>query len=94
MRFKNFPVFISETGIEDEHRPEWFSYVGEEVRKAVMFGVPVKGVCLYPIVNHPVGMMTGIVTTVCGVIRMIKAGGIFTNRWRKKSNAKRRLSMQ
>lgn len=47
------PLFVAETGIEDEARPEWFRYVCEEVKIAVEKGVPVLGVCLYPIVNHP-----------------------------------------
>ena len=47
------PLFIAETGIENEARPEWFRYVCEEARTAIENGVPVLGVCLYPIVNHP-----------------------------------------
>jgi UDP-galactopyranose mutase len=47
------PLFISETGIEDERRPEWLAYVVDEVLAAIARGVPVEGVCLYPIVNHP-----------------------------------------
>lgn len=47
------PLFIAETGIEDEARPEWFAYVCDEVRIARSKGVPVLGICLYPIVNHP-----------------------------------------
>jgi hypothetical protein len=47
------PIFIAETGIEDERRPEWLSYVSEEVVTALEHGIPVEGICLYPIVNHP-----------------------------------------
>jgi hypothetical protein len=47
------PVFIAETGIEDAERPAWLRYVGREVRGALRAGVPVEGICLYPIVNHP-----------------------------------------
>lgn len=47
------PVFIAETGIENEKRPEWFRYVCEEVKTARSNGVPIQGICLYPIVNHP-----------------------------------------
>jgi len=47
------PVFIAETGIEDMARPVWLRYVGCEVRRALAEGVPVEGICLYPIVNHP-----------------------------------------
>ena len=47
------PIFIAETGIEDERRPEWLSYVADEVVIALEKGIPVEGICLYPIVNHP-----------------------------------------
>jgi beta-glucosidase/6-phospho-beta-glucosidase/beta-galactosidase len=47
------PLFIAETGIEDQARPAWLRYVGYEVRRAIREGVPVYGVCLYPVVNHP-----------------------------------------
>jgi hypothetical protein len=44
---------LAETGIEDDERPSWFSYVAGEVLAAITNGVPVQGICLYPIVNHP-----------------------------------------
>ncbi len=47
------PILIAETGIEDEARPEWFRYICEEAKIASENGVPVEGICLYPIVNHP-----------------------------------------
>jgi beta-glucosidase/6-phospho-beta-glucosidase/beta-galactosidase len=47
------PLFIAETGIEDQARPAWLRYMGYEVRRAIREGVPVYGLCLYPIVNHP-----------------------------------------
>ena len=47
------PLFIAETGIEDQARPAWLRYMGYEVRRAIREGVPMKGLCLYPIVNHP-----------------------------------------
>ena len=47
------PLFVAETGIEDEERADWFRYICGEVRSAVLQGVPVYGICLYPIVNHP-----------------------------------------
>ncbi|WP_426128559.1 glycosyltransferase [Pararhizobium sp. PWRC1-1] len=46
------PIFIAETGIEGERRPSWIAYVYAEVRAAMKTGVPVEGICLYPIVNH------------------------------------------
>jgi hypothetical protein len=47
------PIFISETGTENDDRPSWFHYVCSEVRRALVHGVPVEGICLYPILNHP-----------------------------------------
>lgn len=47
------PIFIAETGIEDDARPEWFRYVSEQVRLAEANGAAVEGICLYPILNHP-----------------------------------------
>jgi hypothetical protein len=46
------PMFIAETGTEDEARASWFNYVCEEVFAAIEMGVPVEGICLYPILNH------------------------------------------
>jgi hypothetical protein len=47
------PVFVAETGAEDDERPGWFTYVAGELLAAMRQGVPVEGLCLYPIVNHP-----------------------------------------
>lgn len=47
------PIFISETGIEDESRPAWLRYICRETFAAITAGVPVHGICLYPILNHP-----------------------------------------
>jgi hypothetical protein len=47
------PLFIAETGIEDDTRPAWLRYMCKEVFTALEAGVPVEGLCLYPIVNHP-----------------------------------------
>ena len=47
------PLFIAETGTEDEERPEWFKFVASEVETARELGIPVEGICLYPILNHP-----------------------------------------
>lgn len=47
------PIFVSETGTEDDDRPSWFAMIAEQVRTAIEGGVPVHGICLYPIVNHP-----------------------------------------
>lgn len=47
------PIFIAETGTENEARPTWLRYVCQEVRTAISRGVPVDGICWYPILNHP-----------------------------------------
>jgi len=47
------PMFIAETGIEDDARPVWLRYMAKEVRRALRSGVPVQGLCWYPIANHP-----------------------------------------
>lgn len=47
------PIFISETGTENEERPAWLRYICEETRAAMSAGVPVEGICWYPILNHP-----------------------------------------
>jgi len=47
------PILIAETGTEDDARPRWLRYVCQEVDAAIELGVPVQGICLYPILNHP-----------------------------------------
>lgn len=46
------PILIAETGIEADRRPAWFNYVTEEAKAAMRAGVPLEGLCLYPIVSH------------------------------------------
>jgi hypothetical protein len=62
------PIFVAETGIEDETRPAWMRYICNEVYAAIAAGVPIEGVCLYPILNHPAGMTTDIAITVCSIM--------------------------
>ncbi|KQU45966.1 glycosyl transferase family 1 [Sphingomonas sp. Leaf339] len=47
------PIFVAETGIEGDARPAWLAHVAGEVRLAQALGVPVQGICLYPILDHP-----------------------------------------
>jgi len=47
------PLFVAETSTEGGARAEWLRYVGHETRAAMLRGVPVEGVCLYPVVNFP-----------------------------------------
>jgi hypothetical protein len=47
------PLFIAETGIEDNERPAWLEYMCGEAFAAIKAGVPVEGLCWYPILNYP-----------------------------------------
>jgi hypothetical protein len=47
------PIFVSETGTENDARADWFNYICNEVETARNIGIPVHGICLYPILNHP-----------------------------------------
>jgi beta-glucosidase/6-phospho-beta-glucosidase/beta-galactosidase len=47
------PVFLAETGAEGSARASWLHYVLEEVAHAAEAGVPVEGVCLYPVLDYP-----------------------------------------
>jgi beta-glucosidase/6-phospho-beta-glucosidase/beta-galactosidase len=47
------PLIIAETGAENRLRAGWFRYVCRETQAAITSGVPVQGICLYPILNHP-----------------------------------------
>ena len=47
------PLFISETGAENDARAPWLAYIGDETRAAQRLGVRLEGICLYPILNHP-----------------------------------------
>ena len=47
------PLFVAETGAENRARTAWLRYVCQEVQAARLSGVPLHGICLYPILNHP-----------------------------------------
>jgi beta-glucosidase/6-phospho-beta-glucosidase/beta-galactosidase len=47
------PLVLAETGIEDDERPEWFRYICDQTHEALSLGVDIRGICLYPICNHP-----------------------------------------
>jgi beta-glucosidase/6-phospho-beta-glucosidase/beta-galactosidase len=47
------PIFVAETGAEGRVQPAWLRYVSAEVRAAIIGGVPVEGVCLYPVLHYP-----------------------------------------
>jgi beta-glucosidase/6-phospho-beta-glucosidase/beta-galactosidase len=47
------PIFLAETGSEDEIRPEWLRYIMSEVYDVMNANIPIEGICLYPIFCHP-----------------------------------------
>lgn len=47
------PIFIAETGAEGDLRAPWLRYVCDEVAAALNSGVPVGGICLYPVTDYP-----------------------------------------
>jgi len=47
------PLLIAETGSENGNGPGWLSYMGGEVRRALRAGIPIEGVCLYPVMDYP-----------------------------------------
>jgi hypothetical protein len=51
-RYKR-PIVISETGAENEQRVPWLRYVNEQVMAALSGGVPIEGICWYPILDYP-----------------------------------------
>ncbi|WP_072342584.1 glycosyltransferase family 4 protein [Devosia enhydra] len=46
------PMVLAETGIEFDRRPAWLAYVAAQLQQARARGVPVEGLCLYPVLNH------------------------------------------
>lgn len=47
------PILIGETGSEGDAQAAWLRYVMGEVRAALLAGVPIEGVCLYPVIHYP-----------------------------------------
>ncbi|KCX00300.1 beta-glucosidase [Xanthomonas arboricola] len=47
------PLIISETGAEGDKRAGWLAHVGSEVALAMQQGVPMEGICLYPVLDYP-----------------------------------------
>lgn len=47
------PLLLAETGAERSARSAWLYYVATEVREALAGGVPVEGICLYPVLDYP-----------------------------------------
>ncbi len=51
-RYKK-PFVITETSHSGDHRPNWMSSIAEECSIALALGLPLWGVCLYPIIDRP-----------------------------------------
>jgi hypothetical protein len=47
------PLLVAETGAENRKRASWLRYVCQETKAAISQGIPLLGICLYPILNHP-----------------------------------------
>ena len=47
------PVLMAETGIEGDTRAPWLRVMASEVAAAQQAGVPVEGLCLYPVTDYP-----------------------------------------
>jgi hypothetical protein len=47
------PLLLTETGAEGANGAGWLRYVAGEVRAALRAGVPVAGICLYPVMDYP-----------------------------------------
>ncbi|WP_252275526.1 beta-glucosidase [Pseudomonas subflava] len=47
------PILVAETGAEGEQRADWLRYIGEQVRLALQRGLPLEGICLYPVLDYP-----------------------------------------
>jgi hypothetical protein len=61
------PVFLAETGAEGSARSYWLHHVCAEVARAMRDGIPIAGICLYPILDYhgwendrlcPVGLLS------------------------------------
>ena len=47
------PLLIAETGSEGDDRARWWRYLNAEVTAALADGLPIEGICLYPIFDYP-----------------------------------------
>jgi len=47
------PIILSETSHPKEDRPLWIQMIAEESLAVLKAGIPLRGVCLYPIIDRP-----------------------------------------
>jgi beta-glucosidase/6-phospho-beta-glucosidase/beta-galactosidase len=67
------PILLAETGAEGCGRASWLHYVCGEVLSALEAGIPVEGICLYPILDYP-GWENGRICRV-GLLSMPERNG-------------------
>jgi hypothetical protein len=87
------PLFVAETGVEADRRPAWLAYVGAEARAAMRAGVPLAGLCWYPIVSHPGWTMVDTAPTGSLATSMRRGSALGMSRWPANSDASRRSSV-
>ncbi|GAO44033.1 amine oxidase [Flavihumibacter petaseus] len=47
------PLLLAETSHPGIDRPDWIRYVGKEAAVALQHGLPLWGICLYPVIDRP-----------------------------------------
>ncbi|WP_242920001.1 amine oxidase [Pontibacter liquoris] len=47
------PVVLAETSHPGVHRPNWIRFVTDQCAAALQAGVPLWGICLYPVIDRP-----------------------------------------
>src|ERR1700748_1344283 len=47
------PIILWETSAEGSNLDNWLAYVAHEVQSAQDAGVPVLGICIYPVMDYP-----------------------------------------
>jgi hypothetical protein len=49
----NKPILLTETSHSGEDRPLWINFIGEHCKTVLDQGIPLLGICLYPIIDRP-----------------------------------------
>jgi hypothetical protein len=47
------PFILSETSHFEDHRPEWLGLIAQEATHVLKSGLPLLGICLYPVLDRP-----------------------------------------
>lgn len=48
-----YPLVLAETSHPGEHRPNWIEFVATQCETTLKKGIPLYGICLYPIIDRP-----------------------------------------